>query len=56
MMLCASPELLDDLGPLETIADLRRLPRLAFSDAVSAGAWTAVDPMGSHTSSMARSA
>jgi len=46
MMLCASPELLDCLGPFETVGELRHAPRLAFSDAVSAGAWTVVDPNG----------
>lgn len=46
MMLCASPELLEQLGPLDTVATLRSVPRLAFSDAVSAGGWTVVDPDG----------
>lgn len=46
MMLCASPQLLEEFGPLQTIAELRRAPRLAFSDAVSAGAWTVTDLAG----------
>ena len=46
MVLCASPELLDQVGPSQTVSDLRRMPRLAFSDAISVGDWTVVDPAG----------
>ena len=46
MVLCASPGFLDRRGPLQTVADLRRAPRLAFSGAVSAGDWTLVDSGG----------
>jgi DNA-binding transcriptional LysR family regulator len=46
MMLCAAPERLEQVGPLDTVAAVRREPRLVFSDAVSAGAWTVVDPDG----------
>ena len=46
MVLCASPRLLDRIGPLRTIAELREAPRLMFSEAVSAGDWTLIDPDG----------
>jgi DNA-binding transcriptional LysR family regulator len=46
MVLCASHGLLDQIGPLRTVAELRRMPRLTFSDAVSAGNWTLIDAEG----------
>jgi DNA-binding transcriptional LysR family regulator len=46
MVLCAAACFLEQAGPLQTIADLRRQPRLAFSDAVSPGDWTLTDPGG----------
>lgn len=46
MVLCASPGFLAHAGPLTTIDAVRRAPRLAFGDAVSAGDWTLVDPGG----------
>ena len=46
MLFCAAPSLLGRCGPLETIDELRRAPRLAFSDAVSGGDWTILDPTG----------
>jgi len=46
MVLCASRGLLDQIGPLRTVAELRRMPRLTFSDAVSAGDWTLIDAEG----------
>ncbi|WP_207481680.1 LysR family transcriptional regulator [Arenibaculum pallidiluteum] len=46
MVLYAARGLLERTGPLRTVADLRRMPRLAFSDAVSVADWTLVDPEG----------
>jgi len=46
MVFCAAPAFLDRHGALRTVADLRSAPRLAFSDAISAGDWTIVDPDG----------
>ncbi len=46
MLFCASPAFLDRHGIPQTIEDLRRMPRLAFSDAVSPGDWTISDPGG----------
>jgi DNA-binding transcriptional LysR family regulator len=46
MVLCAAPRFLDQAGPLRTIAELHRQPRLMFSDAVSSGDWTLTDPDG----------
>ena len=46
MVFCASPGFLGQTGPLTTVEGLCRAPRLAFSDAVSAGDWTLVDPEG----------
>lgn len=46
MVLCASPGLLARVGPLNTAADVRAMQRLTYSDAVSAGDWTLVDPEG----------
>ncbi|QUT18112.1 LysR family transcriptional regulator [Rahnella inusitata] len=43
MVLCASPEYLKKHGAPETPNDLSRAPRLAFSQAVSAGDWTIYD-------------
>ena len=37
MVLCAFPRLLDRIGPLRTVAELRGAPRLVFSESVSAG-------------------
>lgn len=46
MVFCAAPSFLDVHGLPETIEDLRLAPRLAFSDAVSAGDWTILDADG----------
>lgn len=46
MVICASPKFLERHGPLTRVEDIRRAPRLAFSDAVSAGDWTLTDPNG----------
>lgn len=46
MVLCASPEYLKKHGSPETPDDLSRAPRLAFSQAVSAGDWTIYDAQG----------
>jgi DNA-binding transcriptional LysR family regulator len=46
MVLCASRGLLDQIGPLKTVVQLRDLPRLTFRGAVSAGDWTLIDPSG----------
>lgn len=46
MVLCASPEYLKKHGTPETPVDLSSAPRLAFSQAVSAGDWTIYDPEG----------
>ncbi|XUM21552.1 LysR family transcriptional regulator [Bradyrhizobium oligotrophicum S58] len=46
MVFCAAPSFLARRGPVATIDDLREAPRLAFSDAVSAGDWTILDPAG----------
>lgn len=46
MVLCASPEYLKKHGTPETPDDLSRAPRLAFSQAVSAGDWTIYDAQG----------
>jgi DNA-binding transcriptional LysR family regulator len=40
MVFCASPGFLAEQGRPQTVEDLRRLPRLAFSEAVSPGDWT----------------
>lgn len=40
MLFCASPDFIEQHGVPRTIDDLRRAPRLAFSDAVSAGDWS----------------
>ena len=50
MMLCASPAFLQRHGTPRSPAALRRMDRLAFSDAVSAGDWTVFDTKGrAHT-------
>ncbi len=46
MVVCASPDFLERHGPLSRVEDLRRAPRLAFSDAVSSGDWTLTDTNG----------
>jgi DNA-binding transcriptional LysR family regulator len=43
MVLCASPEFLASVGNVRTPEGLRGLPRLAFSEEVSAGGWTLRD-------------
>ena len=40
MVLCASPAFLAKIGMPRTIEEVRRLPRLAFSEEVSEGGWT----------------
>lgn len=46
MVFCASPGFLEQFGLPTTVEDLRRTRRLTFSDAVSSGDWTLVDPKG----------
>ena len=46
MVFCASPDFLARYGTPRNAEDLRRAPRLAFSEAVSAGDWTLTDPEG----------
>ncbi|WP_413991158.1 LysR family transcriptional regulator [Labrys okinawensis] len=46
MVFCASPDFLKRHGTPRNAEDLRRAPRLAFSEAVSAGDWTLTDPSG----------
>ena len=46
MVFCASPDFLQRFGTPRTVEELRRAPRLAFSEAVSAGDWTLTDPKG----------
>ncbi|MDE1150415.1 MAG: LysR family transcriptional regulator [Azospirillaceae bacterium] len=46
MVFCAAPAFLARHGTPRTIEAMRPLPRLAFSDAVSAGDWTAIDAQG----------
>jgi DNA-binding transcriptional LysR family regulator len=46
MVFCAAPSFLAQHGVPQTVAHLRRAPRLAFSEAVSAGDWTVTDPEG----------
>ena len=43
MVICASPDYIRRNGLPRTPDDLRRAPRLAFSEAVSAGDWTLID-------------
>jgi len=46
MMLCAAPAFLERNGFPSTIEQLRRMPRLEFSEAVSEGGWTVTDATG----------
>jgi hypothetical protein len=46
MVFCASPDFLKRYGTPRDAEDLRRAPRLAFSEAVSAADWTLTDPEG----------
>lgn len=46
MVVCAAPSFLERHGVPRTIEDLRRAPRLAFSEAISSGDWTLSDPDG----------
>ena len=46
MVVCAAPSFLERHGVPRTIQDLRRAPRLAFSEAISSGDWTLSDPEG----------
>lgn len=46
MVFCASPGFLKRYGTPANAEDLRRAPRLAFSEAVSAGDWMLTDPKG----------
>ena len=46
MVVCAAPSFLGRHGVPRTIQDLRRAPRLAFSEAISSGDWTLTDPAG----------
>ncbi|WP_298281293.1 LysR family transcriptional regulator [uncultured Bradyrhizobium sp.] len=46
MAFCAAPSFLARHGVPQTVEQLRQAPRLAFSEAVSAGDWTLVDPEG----------
>lgn len=46
MVFCAAPSFLAQHGVPESVEDLRRAPRLAFSEAVSPGDWTVTDPQG----------
>ncbi|MGH8779375.1 LysR substrate-binding domain-containing protein [Paraburkholderia sp.] len=43
MVICASPDYLRDHGTPRSPDDLRKAPRLTFSEAVSVGDWTLVD-------------
>jgi DNA-binding transcriptional LysR family regulator len=43
---CATPRFLARHGALSIVADLRRAPRPAFTEAASAGDWTLTDPSG----------
>ena len=50
MIFCAAPSFLAWKGEPKTVADLCKAPRLAFSEAVSPGDWTLMEPDGSaHT-------
>ncbi|PWC37634.1 LysR family transcriptional regulator [Azospirillum sp. TSO35-2] len=46
MIFCASPAFIEQHGEPRTIDDLRRAPRLAFSDAVSVGDWSIAEQDG----------
>jgi DNA-binding transcriptional LysR family regulator len=46
MVLCAAPSYLSRVGEPKTLQELRKHPRLAFSEAVSPGDWTLRDTRG----------
>ncbi|WP_244423099.1 LysR family transcriptional regulator [Bradyrhizobium sp. ORS 375] len=46
MVYCAAPSFLKRHGVPRTVEDLRRAPRLVFTDAVSRGDWNLTDPDG----------
>ncbi|MEX6507213.1 LysR family transcriptional regulator [Jiella sp. M17.18] len=46
MVYCAAPSFLERHGSPRTADDLRRAPRLVFTDAVSPGDWNLTDPAG----------
>jgi len=46
MVFCAAPSFLAKHGVPKNVEQLRQMPRLAFSEAVSAGDWTLTDPDG----------
>jgi len=46
MLLCAAPSFVSRHGALTVVEQLRHAPRLAFTEAVSAGDWTITDPSG----------
>jgi DNA-binding transcriptional LysR family regulator len=46
MVVCAAPAFLKRHGVPRTIQDLCTAPRLAFSEAISSGDWTLIDPGG----------
>jgi DNA-binding transcriptional LysR family regulator len=46
MVVCAAPKFLERHGVLINVEDLRRAPRLAFSEAISSEDWTLTDPGG----------
>jgi DNA-binding transcriptional LysR family regulator len=46
MVMCAAPSYLNRVGEPKTPSDLRKHPRLAFSEAVSPGDWTLRDARG----------
>jgi DNA-binding transcriptional LysR family regulator len=46
MVFCAAPDFLRRYGTPTNVEELRRAPRLAFSEAVSAGDWILTDPAG----------
>jgi DNA-binding transcriptional LysR family regulator len=46
MIFCAAPSFLARHGVPKTVEQLRQIPRLAFSQAVSAGDWALTDPGG----------
>src|SRR5260370_2333070 len=46
MVFCASPDFIKRYGMPKNVEELRRAPRLAFSEAVSAGDWALTDPEG----------
>jgi len=46
MLYCAAPSFLARHGMPKTVRHLRQIPRLVFSEAISAGDWTLTDPDG----------